>query len=83
MGSAASAQRSRDSEGTHVVSSASAREEGTGKATRKAPSVPGNLTLIDTAKMNSLTAAMEWKPVSEGSKTRASAPWAPPREAWT
>lgn len=70
MGSAASAQRSRDSEGTRVVSSASAREEGTGKATRKAPSVPGNLTLIDTAKMNSLTAAMESKPVSEGSKTR-------------
>ena len=52
MGSAASTRKNSGGAvaGTHVVSSATSRQE--------APTVPGNLTLIDTAKVNSLQAAM-------------------------
>ena len=66
MGSSASvpkASRDRKVEGTHVVSSAS------GAQVRGSPNVPGNLTLIDTKKISSLTVAMESKPKA-GSKTR-------------
>ena len=67
MGASASVPKNKvqnsDTNGKHVVSSASSK-------LKEVPTIPGNLTLIDTRKVRRLTLAMESKPVREGSKTR-------------